>query len=244
MVAWAGIIGAALFGRAAAQVGSWSMYAGYEPASDVGPHSMIDLDMDEIESALGADDFNEALRIYESGGNGFCMNDNDNGIGCAAFEAWGNSLKATSIRTLKGFAIKDYASETGDYAEQLPPIYTAYWAANGYSATEAAFWADTFITKDYSAIVKDIGRAELIKKGASYQAVWIYVLHKLESAISGCKAGDSNAVHSWDEGWAYYAGSLVGATAADAITDRGVLLWQKVAPQRSVTSTAIMMWTW
>ena len=82
MVAWAGIIGAALFGRAAAQLGSWQTLAGYQTASDVGPHSMIDLDMDEIESALGAYDFNEALRIYESGGNGFCVTANENGIGC------------------------------------------------------------------------------------------------------------------------------------------------------------------
>ena len=39
MVAWAGIIGAVLFGRAAAQVGSWQTLAGYQTASDVGPHS-------------------------------------------------------------------------------------------------------------------------------------------------------------------------------------------------------------
>ena len=97
-------------------------------------------------------------------------------------------------------------------------IYYAYW--NDYN------YADTFITKDYSATVKDAGASQLIKKGASYQAVWMYVLHKLESAISGCKAGNSNAVHSWDEGWAYYAGSLVGVTAADAVTERGVLLWE------------------
>ena len=240
MVAWAGIIGAALFGRASAQVGSWQTLAGYQTASDVGPHSMIDLDMEEIESATGAYDFTEALRIYESGGNGFCVNANDNGIGCEAGWPWGNSLKATSIRTLKGFAIKDYASETGDYAEQLPPVYMAYWAANGYSATEAAFWADTFITKDYSAIVKDIGRAELIEKGANYQAVWMYVLHELEDAIGDCFAGDvyandgtptGGAPHAWDEGWAFYAGSLIAATAADAArssaaSQEGILIWE------------------
>ena len=53
MVAWAGIIGAALFGRASAQVGSWQTLAGYQTASDVGPHSMIDLDMQEFEDKVG-----------------------------------------------------------------------------------------------------------------------------------------------------------------------------------------------
>ena len=109
MVAWAGIIGAALFGRAAAQVGSWSMYAGYEPASDVGPHSMIDLDMEELENFVGNYDSTDgteatwradALFVYENGGNGVCATADENGIGCAVGGAKGNSLKSSSIRTL------------------------------------------------------------------------------------------------------------------------------------------------
>ena len=244
MVAWAGIIGAALFGRAAAQVGSWQTLAGYMTASDVEPHSMIDLDMDEIESdKVGAYDFNEALRIYEIGGNGLCMTANENGIGCEVGGAWGNSLKATEIRTLKGFAIKDYStdkltgvSDNGWYAEQLPPIYTAYWAANGYSATEAAFWARHV---HHEGLLRDRQRhrgwAELIEKGANYQAVWMYVLHELEDAIGDCFAGDitanddtptGGAPHAWDEGWAFYAGSMVAATAAGAVTDDGTLIWE------------------
>ena len=218
MVAWAGIIGAALFGRAAAQVGSWSMYAGYEPASDVGSHSMIDLDMAELETAVGEYAtstvwISDALFIYDAGGNG----------------GNGNSIKGSGeIRTLKGFATKDYSVFTGNYAEQLPPIYTAYWAANGLPQAET--WANTFITKDYSAIVKDVGWAELIQKGANYQAVWMYVIHELEDAIGDCFAGDITAnddsVHAWDEAWAFYAGSMVGTTTANAVMDDGTLIWE------------------
>ena len=246
MVAWAGIIGAALFGRASAQVGSWQTLAGYMSASDVEQHSKIDLDMQEFEDKVGEYDTNanwitEAMFIYENGGNGLCMNANDNGIGCEVGWPHGNSLKATSIRTLKGFAIKDYSTDKltgadgGKYGEQLPPIYTAYWTANGYTASEAAFWADTFITKDYSATVRDAGVAELIKKGANYQAVWMYVIHELEDAIGDCFAGDilandatptGGAPHAWDEGWAFYAGSQVAATAAGAVTDDGTLIWE------------------
>ena len=230
-MAWAGIIGAALFGRAAAQVGSWQTLAGYQTASDVESHSMIDLDMDEFEDKVGEYDTNanwitEALMIYTNGGNG----------------GNGNSIKGSgAIRTLKGFATKDYAALTGDYAEKLPPIYTAYWTKNGMTAAEAAIWADTFVRKDYSAISKDAGSNQLMKKGANYQAVWMYVLHELEDAIGDCKAGDiskndcapgggaglcGNAPHAWDEGWAFYAGSTCGATAAEAVTDDGTLIWE------------------
>merc|ERR1719271_1145907 len=239
---------AALFGGAAAQstVGLWQKIAGYESASDVEQHSKIDLDMQELEDKVGEYDTNanwktEALSIFDNGGNGVCVNDNDNGIGCVAGGAWGNSLKSSEIRTLKGFATKDYAALTGDYAEKLPPIYTAYWTANGMTAAEAAVWADTFVRKDYSAISKDAGSNQLMKKGANYQAVWMYVLHELEDAIGDCKAGDiskndcapgggaglcGNAPHAWDEGWAFYAGSTCGATAAEAVTDDGTLIWE------------------
>jgi len=184
---------------------------------------MIDLDMAELETAVGEYAtstvwISDALFIYDAGGNG----------------GNGNSIKGSGeIRTLKGFATKDYSVFTGNYAEQLPPIYTAYWAANGLPQAET--WADTFITKDYSAIVKDVGWAELIQKGANYQAVWMYVIHELEDAIGDCFAGDilandatptGGAPHAWDEAWAFYAGSMVGTTTADAVMDDGTLIWE------------------
>jgi len=232
---------AALLGGAAAQVGSHQSMAGYDSASDVGPHAMIDLDMEEFEKQVGLKTtagFAEALRIYEFGGNGTCVNANDNGAGCAAGAAYGNSRKSDSIRTLKGFATKNYntaklrGTDGGNYGEQLPPIYACYW--NDWT------WADSFVTNSYSN-VKDNGRAELMKKGANYQAVWMYVLHELEDAIGDCYAGDitandatptGGAPHAWDEGWAFYAGSLVAATAADSAMEgtglqkEGTLIWE------------------
>jgi len=67
----------------------------------------------------------------------------------------------------------------------------------------------------------------------------MYVLHEYEDAIMDCLAGDitSNdatvggpAPHAWDEGWAFYAGSLEGTAAADKNTD-GVLIF-KLASKR------------
>ena len=219
---------------------SWQTLAGYQTASDVGPHAQIDLDMAEFETQCGlktAAGFTEALRIYEKGGNGTCAVANANGAGCAAGAAYGNSRKSDSIRTLKGFATKNYntaklrGTDGGNYGEQLPPIYACYW--NDWT------WADSFVTNSYSN-VKDNGRAELMKKGANYQAVWMYVLHELEDAIGDCYAGDitandatptGGAPHAWDEGWAFYAGSLIGATAADAAktstaSSEGTLIWE------------------
>jgi len=224
-------LAAALFGGAAAQMGSWQTLAGYQTASDVGPHAMIDLDMAEFETQCGlktAAGFTEALRIYEKGGNGTCAVAGANGAGCAAGAAYGNSRKSDSIRTLKGFATKNYntaklrGTDGGKYGEQLPPIYACYW--NDWT------WADSFVTNSYSN-VKDNGRAELMKKGANYQAVWMYVLHKLEDTVAECYSGDEDASNEWDEGWAIYAGSMVAATAADAArsstaSQEGTLIWE------------------
>jgi hypothetical protein len=243
-------LAAALLAPAAAQIGTYTDLAGYSTASDVAPHALIDLDMTEFETAVGTYAtattwITDATFIYENGGGGLCSAA-DVTAGTATgstttpwctdtAQALGNSQKSTSVRTLKGFATKDYSGYTGNYAEEMPPLYTAYWTANGMSAAEAKEWAHTFITKDYSAIVQDSGSNQLMKKGANYQAVWMYVLHELEDAIGDCYAGDilandntptGGAPHAWDEGWAFYAGSTVGATAADAVTNDGTLIWE------------------
>jgi hypothetical protein len=243
-------------------VGQWQTFAGYQTASDVQQHAQIDLDMEEFEAKVGEYDSNtawitEAMAIFDNGGNGVCATADENGIGCAVGGAKGNSLKSSSIRTLKGFAQKDFAgivAALGDkYAEQLPPIYTAYWTAHGMTAAEAAMWSDTFVRKDYSAIAKPAGSNQLMKKGANYQTVWMYVLHELEDAIGYCSAGHNrkhdcgpggtagacgNAPHAWDEGWAFYAGSQVAATAADSVTSDGTLIWELAEKRGSDFGTA------
>ncbi|CAM9357759.1 unnamed protein product [Discosporangium mesarthrocarpum] len=57
-------------------------------------------------------------------------------------------------------------------------------------------------------------RSEGCLKGAQYQNIWMYIIHELEDAINDCNNGDLTAndggPHAWDEGWAFYAGSLEG----------------------------------
>jgi hypothetical protein len=67
----------------------------------------------------------------------------------------------------------------------------------------------------------------------------MYLLHEYDDAIMDCFAGDLTtndptvggpAPHAWDEGWAFYAGSLEGETAADKTTS-GVMVY-KLAGKR------------
>jgi len=73
-------------------------------------------------------------------------------------------------------------------------------------------------------------RKECIKKGTAYMNAYMYAIREYEDAIDDCKAGcpggqtgdvtgkDCNSlstasVHAWDEGVAFYTGSLEGANA-------------------------------
>merc|ERR1719201_3030359 len=86
-------------------------------------------------------------------------------------------------------------------------------------------YADTYVlaaldgTGDMAG-KSDVLRGELVKKGIAYQTVWMYVLHEFEDAVDDCLKGDiysndahnvaGDSPHAWDEGWAFYAGSLEG----------------------------------
>ena len=203
--------------------------------TDIEQQARIDLDVEEIEAAADAYDFTEAMRIYENGGNGLCGNDNDNGVGCAAGEAWGNSLAADSIRTLQGFATAGDSemTKTGYYEETWFPIYKAYWTAHPTSYSTDGNYADGFVAGAAAAgtsVMKDAAAAELIKGGIKYQAIWMYALHKFEEAAGDCLSMSDSML--WpesdfvglEEAWAYYAGSLVEKDAY-VISSPGIMLF-------------------
>ena len=68
-------------------------------------------------------------------------------------------------------------------------------------------------TTDFS-VVDDAARIEAVKKGTAYMSVWMYTIREFEDAIDDCVAGsltaNYDAVHAWDEGVAFYTGSLEG----------------------------------
>ena len=91
------------------------------------------------------------------------------------------------------------------------PIYKAYWA-------DQINYADEFVQKygGAGAAYQDATRAQLVKKGIAYQGVWMYAVHKFETAIADCLKGTVADVNSaklnWDKGMAYYVGSQEGTT--------------------------------
>merc|ERR1719405_440962 len=147
---------------------------------------MIDLDMEEIVSAVGSNDITEAIRIYTSGGNGLCsaadVADTTIVQCTATTDVKGNSVKGSgAIRTIKGFATSGEAKMT---KWTTYPVYKAYYNDFNY--------ADTFITNAATHTNAngddDQFRQQMIKKGAAYMAVWMYVLHEFEDAIADSKA--------------------------------------------------------
>ena len=124
-----------------------------------------------------------------------------------ADENGGNSIKGSGFRTLQGFGSADLTGE------EFYDIYKAYYGSSTYgddfvSAALAGTDAGDLMG-DFSAITDD-ERVQLAKKGSAYINVWIYALHEYEAAITKCNSDDydtEDVVHTWDEGWAFYAGS-------------------------------------
>jgi hypothetical protein len=203
----------------------YELIAGYAPATDVVPHSKVDLDMKEINDLVKEAKFAEALFVYEKGGGGKCTDadisaagDKDPCKGKTTNDAKGNSVKGSgSIRTLYGFAACGSTCEKKMGAEKWYNVYKNYWGDAKYADT---FVRDAFTGENAMASRTNKLRAEVAKKGVAYQSVWMYVLHEYEDAIMDCLSGNiydneasnvaGDSPHAWDEGWAFYAGSLEG----------------------------------
>merc|ERR1719316_339120 len=68
---------------------------------------------------------------------------------------------------------------------------------------------------DFTNEVDDV-RVQCAKKGTAYMNSWMYAIREFEDAIDDCTSGDltanalsSGPVHAWDEGVAFYTGSLM-----------------------------------
>jgi len=180
----------------------FGIYASYEPLTDVTEHAKIDLDVAAFSSAAGAGDFDAAWTLYADGAN---------------------SAKGSGLRTVRGFS-KSLAGEAA-YDE-----YVAYWGDEMYADNyiRAVLWdklsaGSSAKNEDRPALfdgvaLSDVMAKQMFVKGAQYQNTWIYALHELYSAVSKCEVGNTGedgAPHAWDEGWAFYAGSLAGEDGTD-----------------------------
>merc|ERR1719235_257289 len=113
--------------------GDYEVIAGYEPETNVVPHSKIDLDMKEISDAIGNSfDFTQAKFVYQNGGGGLCTQaeidaavTGDSCNGKTTADAKGNSVKGSgAIRTLQGFATSGAAKMS---TEKWWNVYKNYW---------------------------------------------------------------------------------------------------------------------
>lgn len=171
----------------------------YTPANDVTDHAAIDVDMKTFEDLLKSGDgpkWELAREIYEDGRN---------------------SPNGDKLRTLQGFStgLPAKAETLKNKGSDLLPEFFMYKAYYNNSET----YADDFVqgalagTGDFEGLTDD-ARVQFAIKGAQYQNVWMYVLRELYEAVATCRTG-SAAPKAWDEGLAFYTGSIVGPKAAN-----------------------------
>merc|ERR1719380_246917 len=146
------------------------------------------------------------------------------------------AIKHKNGRTLAGFStgagkkMLKSGNEKRDYDDFMK--FKAYYGVNDYAdhwVTKALDGAKTEFTGPASntdfSVADDAMRVQVIQKGTAYMNVWMYVIREFEDAIDDCEncpeglncnefsdseTGLYNAVHAWDEGVAFYAGSLEG----------------------------------
>eukprot|EP00979_Chaetoceros_neogracilis_P016371 scaffold7863_cov244-Chaetoceros_neogracile.AAC.1 len=134
-------------------------------------------------------------------------------------------------RTIKGFStsadseqLTTSASCPGCPYKEFKKFYDYYGSstyADDYVTAALDGTATSFTTglgnADFSKYGFD-GRREGAKKGSAYMNVYMYALREFEDAFDNCKEVDIDqnygAAHSWDEGVAFYTGSLEGTTGA------------------------------
>lgn len=126
-------------------------------------------------------------------------------------------------RTLQGFSLQAeermYRCENCPYStfEKFYKYYGVFDYANQWIMAAFDGKSTTFANgnADFS-LYSEVGRAEAIKKGSAYMSVWMYVIREFEDALDDCKTDCTTAncndepVHAWDEGVAFYTGSLEG----------------------------------
>lgn len=104
------------------------------------------------------------------------------------------------------------------------PSYADTWISAAFDGTKTSFPSGRG-DADFSTYSLK-GRGECAKKGTAYMSVFMYVIREFEDALDDCKASciscNDDPVHAWDEGVAFYSGSL---EEQDGLSD-GQLLHQ------------------
>ena len=197
--------------------------AGYFPGSDVTAHNALDGDQAAMMTALKTFDFTTATARYATGGS---------------------SESKGSFRTMKGFSTgaqdKMYDGCPGCPYRHYKMFYDYYgdfdyadkWVSAALAGDLMSFSSGKHGPNNFLGMHND-ARVEAVQKGTAYMNVWMYAVREFEDAIDDCTSctincnehsSNSDSVHAWDEGVAFYAGSREG-TAYGGNSD-GKLLYR------------------
>jgi hypothetical protein len=145
------------------------------------------------------------------------------------------SAGATSYRTLQGFStaapVKMAAgwsashNEPQKYYQEMVDVYNSGtygddMISSVISSPPSGDWVGIDSLPD--------ARSQLVKKGTVFLNVWLYVIREFEDAVEDCVEGDIAAndapVHAWDEGVAFYTGTLEGTEMGGEDSSTGKML--------------------
>mmetsp|Transcript_28170 Transcript_28170/g.61715 ORF Transcript_28170/g.61715 Transcript_28170/m.61715 type:complete len:1182 (-) Transcript_28170:18-3563(-) len=154
---------------------------GYTPVSDVIPHSRIALDICELETLVGRNDYTQASNVFANG--------------LRAVKTDG------TLRTLEAMAQKESTS----------PLWLQYVAFHGSALHLNSFLNDALEGTDAKWADNTAARQQAVKKGARDNIMPLYVIHELDTALERVQAGNlddaTGAPHAWDEAFAFYYGA-------------------------------------
>merc|ERR1711871_790296 len=188
-----------------------SPIAGYMPGSSVVQHNRIDLDQAAMETALSASpmDYTTATHWYAVGGNSLSSSGN------RTMRGFSTSAQQKMYNGCPGCPYKHY-SRFYDYYGDFD--YADKWVSAALAGTDMSFTSGRHGPNTFSTL-GDAARKEAVKKGTAYMNVWMYAIREFEDAIDDCTSCTGNcnehslnsgSVHAWDEGVAFYTGSLEG----------------------------------
>merc|ERR1719217_504655 len=137
-----------------------------------------------------------------------CFTTTGGAISIAGTNVGAPKAVTNAYRTLAGFSIAAESKMTG---QEFYDPYKAYFTQGDYAHQRVMAALDK---TGICSACDDIARVEIAKKTSAYMNVWMYVIREFEDAIQDCQAGcidcNDDPVHAWDEGVAFYTGSLEG----------------------------------
>jgi len=136
------------------------------------------------------------------------------------YDVLSNNINKRSIQGFSTAAQKKMGECTNCPYKMYEKFYN-YYGAYDYAdqIVLAAFSSGKTTFKNFNNDFGNYGfagREQIIKKGTAYMHVWMYVIREMEDALDDCQEActvddcNDDPVHAWDEGVAFYTGTLEG----------------------------------